>query len=619
MHRYFTFFASIPWIVSALFCLEPGAAFSQRTEFIQPILNENLPGSAEMDEYKSRLRKNPNISAFHFVRLNPLKSAQQDGLLRIRIPGTTREITAEVNHVEYHDETNYEWVGKTNDGRGTVILIAKSGRVSAHISMPDGVYEIFPAPNGLYSLREINSAEASNVGCATNSDERSGQRTSVQNSPLLQGPTSTDDNAKMYACQPLVNPRVLVLYTPKALAIAGSVATVIDQANLSVAQFNSTVYNSGITSNAVLTLAGVAALNFSENNNMMTADVKSLSLNNITAQNLRNQYQADMVVLFTNGTYGARGATATPFFNNTTAYSIVQILNAVTNKTFAHEVGHILGCRHDGEDGDPQYAQGYNIKNGLGIVIDRTMMSNHTADGSNRLLNFSNPNISVGGKSTGTVGNNNNAKRISDTHLAVGNFRPNPNPPLAAYVDGPTYVTTQGGKNYELNYSCGNAPYSFVWQYSYDRVNYTLSNTTTDIFTWFFYQNQKIYLKGTVTASGKSTTAFIAITAQMPSPYKQGKLEKDSLNINNPSFSVSPNPVTDEFQIDYQLEKDASVRLEMLDLSGKLVQLMPPRKIPQHKGAHSIIWESDGLASGTYLIRLTIDERTETQRIVIQR
>ncbi len=112
----------------------------------------------------------------------------------------------------------------------------------------------------------------------------------------------------------------------------------------------------------------------------------------------------------------------------------------------------------------------------------------------NRLLHFSNPNVQVGGKPTGT-NNANNAKRISDSHFVVSAFQPNPNPPLAAYIDGPTYVTTQGGKNYELNYSCGNAPYSFIWQYSYDGVNYTLSNTTTDIFTWFFIKIRKYISK----------------------------------------------------------------------------------------------------------------------------
>ncbi|KQS32658.1 zinc-dependent metalloprotease [Dyadobacter sp. Leaf189] len=617
MHRYFTHFGKIAWITFVIFCTCSGAAFAQLIHFIEPVAEQELQSSPELDEYETRIRRNPNVTAFHFVRLNPLKKAQRDGVMKINIPGQARPITAEVSHVEYHDDSNYEWIGKTDEGRGTIVLIAKSGRISAHISTPAGIYEIFPAPNGLYCLQEINPGKASDVGCATDAGDKAGNRTHAELSPPSTE-TPIDHNAKMNACQPLVNPRVLVLYTPKALELANNVQTIIDQANLSIAQFNSTIYNSGITSNAVLTLAGVAALDFIEKDNKMTGDVNDLSMN-ISAQNLRDQYQADLVVLFTNGNYGARGATATPFFNNSTAYSIVQILNAVTNKTFTHEVGHILGCRHDGEDGNPQYAQGYNIKNGLGVVIDRTMMSDKTADGSNRLLNFSNPNISVGGKATGTAANNNNAKRITETHLVVGGFRPNPTPPLAAYIDGPTYVTTQGGKNFELNYSCGNAPYSFVWQYSYDGVNYTLSNTTTDIFTWFFYQNQKIYLKGTVTAGGKSTTAFIAITAQMPSPYRQGSAGIDSMDTFNPDFEVTPNPASEQIQIHYNLETEADVSLEIMDLSGILLKNLVPPRTRQMRGAHSLFWKNDKLENGSYLVKLTIDDKIVVKRIIVQK
>ncbi|MCE7062652.1 zinc-dependent metalloprotease [Dyadobacter sp. CY343] len=621
MQTSFTIFARNFLATWLLLSLTTTLTFSQQSNFIEPVAGPDVPDSREMDAFKARLRKNPNISAFQFVKLNALATSQQDGILKLRIPNTS-PITAEATHVEYHDEHNYEWIGKTDDGLGTVIVLSKEGRICAHISTPQGVYEIFPAPGNLYSLQEIDPIKAGDVGCATTSENRTGGRENAEYIPATPEPVnsnpSSDANAKLYPCQPLVNPRVLVLYTAKALQIAGDVATITDQANISVAQFNSTIYNSGITSNAVLTLAGVAPLNFPETNNNMTLDITNLP-GNAAAQSLRTQFQADLVVLFTNGNYGARGATAIPFLNNASAYSIVQILNAVTNKTFAHEVGHIYGCRHDGESGDPQYAQGHNMKNGLGIVTDRTMMSTNTNDGSNRLLNFSNPNVIVGGKSTGTLANNNNAKRITETHLIVGGFKPNPVPPLVAYLDGPTFVTTQGGKNYELNYSCGSAPYSFTWQYSYDGVNYIASNITTEVFTWYFYQNQKIYLKGTVSANGKSTTAFIAVTAQMPSPFKTGNTEADSLINENQELSVIPNPVADEMRIGYYLETEAAVELEILDLSGNFVESILPKKSLQSRGLHSLSWSNDGLENGSYLLRLIVNEKTEVKRIIIQR
>jgi hypothetical protein len=145
-----------------------------------------------------------------------------------------------------------------------------------------------------------------------------------------------------------------------------------------------------------------------------------------------------------------------------------------------------------------------------------------------------------------------------------------------------------------------------------------LSNTATDVFTWFFYQNQKIYLKGTVTAGGKSTTAFIAITAQMPSPYKQGSAGVDSTVTFNPDFEVAPNPATDQVQVRYNLPTEADVSLEIMDLSGSPLKTLIPR-VRQMKGAHSLFWKNDNLENGSYLIKLTIDDKTVVKRIIVQK
>lgn len=228
---------------------------AQDTPFIQSITTDQIPDSPEMAAYRERLRKNPNITRYHFIELNALATSQKDGILLLHIPdGPT--ITATASHVEYESATEYEWIGKTDEDRGTVIIISKAGRVCAHISTPAGVYEIFPAPSGLYCLQEIDSEKAWDVGCATSSSAAkpdNGRTMAAELAVKQRG----DANAKMQSCQALTNPRVLVLFTLSAYTQEGSLAAIIDKANLSVAQFNSCIYNSGITGDATLTLAGV--------------------------------------------------------------------------------------------------------------------------------------------------------------------------------------------------------------------------------------------------------------------------------------------------------------------------------------------------------------------------
>lgn len=89
---------------------------AQDTPFIQPVTAGQVPDSPEMAAYRERLRKNPNITGYHFVTLNPLATSQKGGILPLHIPdGPT--ITATANHVEYESASEYEWIGKTDDGR----------------------------------------------------------------------------------------------------------------------------------------------------------------------------------------------------------------------------------------------------------------------------------------------------------------------------------------------------------------------------------------------------------------------------------------------------------------------------------------------------------------------
>ncbi|MGX5858144.1 M12 family metallo-peptidase [Dyadobacter jiangsuensis] len=596
---------------------------AQDTPFIQSVSADQIPDSPEMAAYRERLRKNPDITGYHFVKLNALATSQKDGILVLHIPGGPI-ITATASHVEYESASEYEWIGKTDDDRGTVIVVSRAGRVCAHISTPAGVYEIFPAPGGLYCLQIVDPEKAWDVGCAMTSSPNS--KPDNGRTAAIEPAVKQDDNAnaKMQPCQALTYPRVLVLYTPKALTLAGNLTNLTDHINLSISQFNSCIYNSGITSAAALVLAGIAPLNFVEHSNAMGTDKEDL-IKDATAKNLRNQYQADVVVLLTDGNYGGgdvRGTSGTVTLEIDRAYSIVELWCATSRKTFAHEVGHLYGCRHDDDNTAlPSYAKGYKIKF-LGFTVDRTVMvGNGITDehAKNRLLNFSNPNIQVGGRATGTA-DENNAQRITESHPIVGAFRPDPANPLNAFVDGPTWVTSPGGKNYELYYSCGSAPYTFSWQYSYDGVNYILSNITSDVFTWYFNQNQKIYIKGTVTSNGQSATAYITVTAQLPAnPYKVSAAGNDTIALQHelPGLIATPNPADDRINIFYNLQFDMQVKLDMLDQSGKVIEVLKDDKIISRKGRYSATVKSKNLPVGTYFIRLLTSQGIETYRIAI--
>lgn len=86
--------------------------------------------------------------------------------------------------------------------------------------------------------------------------------------------------------------------------------------------------------------------------------------NSSIAHSLRDQYQADLVVLLTDGNYGYAAGVVTEIGpNESTAFAIVEVDCATANLTFAHETAHLFGGLHQ-NDPDGIYEHGYYFNTG---------------------------------------------------------------------------------------------------------------------------------------------------------------------------------------------------------------------------------------------------------------
>jgi hypothetical protein len=91
-----------------------------------------------------------------------------------------------------------------------------------------------------------------------------------------------------------------------------------------------------------------------------------------------------------------------------------------------------------------------------------------------------------------------------------------------------------------------------------------------------------------------------------------GTAEKRDL----PAFTLActPNPVNGPARISYQLPGNARVKLEICDLSGRVVATLAGGE--QTQGRHSVALPEGLLSTGFYFCRLTVDSRTETIRLI---
>lgn len=79
-----------------------------------------------------------------------------------------------------------------------------------------------------------------------------------------------------------------------------------------------------------------------------------------------------------------------------------------------------------------------------------------------------------------------------------------------------------------------------------------------------------------------------------------------------------PNPITPSVNLEFTLPSREPVRLEIVDVAGRMVRVLVNRELPA--GRHSVRWESDErrrpISAGIYFARLRTPSRVAVQRVV---
>jgi hypothetical protein len=214
--------------------------------------------------------------------------------------------------------------------------------------------------------------------------------------------------------------RVLVAYT------AAVESAHIDPASfvrLAVDEANTSYQNSQIVSR--LELAHSYKVNYTESGDYDTdlarfRDNDDGFMDEVHA--LRDTYSADVAILiFDNGAYC--GLASDIMAKAETAFAVVHHGCATGYYSFAHEIGHLQGARHNpgADPSDSPFPYGHGYYNAGAHW--RTVMSYDCPEGCTRLPYWSNPSVSLQGAAIGTAQMHNNARVLNETAPTVANFR----------------------------------------------------------------------------------------------------------------------------------------------------------------------------------------------------
>ena len=296
------------------------------------------------------------------------------------------------------------WVGHVDDAAlSDVVMIIRDGTVTANVYTPQGLFQIRPLGNGLHQVRQVDPTR---FPYGHDDGVIPPPATDVD---LVSAAANTDNGS-------LVD--VMVLYAPNARVAAGGQAAIENLINLAVAQTNQIYANSRITPRLRLVYVGEVNYNTSGSQRFDLERLTGLTdgyMDEIHA--LRDRYGADLVNLWVEG--GDLCGVGWIRSQASSAFSVVARGCAESSVTFAHELGHNFGARHDwyvdSYIDTPTYNKGYvNLAQGWISVMAYFDQCYAAGVNCRSILYFSNPDVLVSGAPTGVRAGTSTACRVGN-------------------------------------------------------------------------------------------------------------------------------------------------------------------------------------------------------------
>jgi hypothetical protein len=499
------------------------------------------------------------------------------------------------------DDNNYSWYGKSyckisENGYGLAdfFLVKINGEFAGHISLGTRSIEIFDLTDGIQVVCETNLSN-SNIDCSNNEQ-------------------ASENNNATFICNDALA-KVLVLYTPAANNINPNITSL---SSLAIFQINQIWSNSMVYTNHIA-LTAVLPYNYIESSKAED-DVKSFATDPLV-QNLRNQYQAEMVILLVDASKytDAVGRVKAVGGSFQDMYGVVGISEATSLRyTFAHEVNHFYGAQHQTTSGvsTASYAHGYILPN---QNKDHTLMAVGTTQ---RIAHLSSPYViypSPTGVPTGDFGTYFNARKVEEDNYKITGY----------FIDSPVFNSTAtftNPLNCETNFTatvtpeCGTPPYTYEW---YKRLFMTVmfpipgATSSTLNYTLGANPNQTIYDQtGFVCkikdATGQQIKKKVTGTFFCPQniwPHRIGIMGS------NFPFSVTPNPSNGHINLMLTAPLSQNVTIELYDNLGLLKSISVYEKSANLD--EDIELDYSMYSKGLYLLVIKSVNQVSNQKIIL--
>lgn len=346
--------------------------------------------------------------------------AEQRVQLVMPLPDGRRVALVRTRPIVKNDD-GLTWIGEVEtSGERAVLMLASNGGLTGYFGFAGRIYAVDSTEGGIHTMAEIDPVQLPPDHAPPTGDQARHARLAGQQpvEPAVV-PLADDERRRLEAKEITID--LMLLYT--RTAVGRYLAKPGQWSALAAASINETFRNSGIGNisvrivhHDVIDYDESGAEQFDHLYRMVDGIGPFAGL-----RRLRDAKKADIVGLVLHSPTGC-GLSTRVGADADGAFFVVHHACAVITYSIAHEIGHILGARHDRRI-DPMetpFAYGHGFVNGTKW---RTMMSyQESCAGCARIPFWSNPRVLYKGEPTGTVASD-NARVILEQAERVSRFR----------------------------------------------------------------------------------------------------------------------------------------------------------------------------------------------------
>jgi len=489
---------------------------------------------------------------------------------------------------------NFSWVGENLLKDGNIMITVLNGNIQGLITKGLEVYRIITTVSGEYVVIKIDQSKYPEEKCLKEPDN-----------VLIQSQKREVEVEKKGINNKLNNTckvRLAVLYTPAA---ESNVVNIKNHIQLAVDETNQSFINSDV--NFRVELAYLEKTNYVEVDYL--TDLNKFITNGDGVMDeihsLRDKYAADICILI-NEDIDVCGVAKTTLATDQKAFCIVDYDCATGYYSFAHEVGHLMGCEHDyyveNSVGD---AHGYvNLSQGWRTIMAYNKECSDNGKNCVRLQYWSTPNVNYGLEVMGTHTTENCVLMLNNQASNVMSFRQPINNLLLTNIDilNGVYADVNAQYNVETN---GNV----------------IVNNGMELNV---FATKEIVLKpGFEALLGSEfnvATKSIAACGVMSSSKLKYNEDEDLLKNKedeNYSLTIYPNPTNNDININYKLKTNEQISIKIVGFLGRTILSLKTNEFLK-PGSYSNKVSLSGLSAGVYFVQILTTKKTINKKIVVQ-